>query len=184
MSKILFTLVFFTSLFVCGQTGSTVSNLEKVLPTNWTVFSNDSYYIEFPAHWELNQQKELGAEFFLFSKLRSEEDEFRESVNLLKQDISGYYLDLDEYAKLTVGQIENLLENGKIIESSRVLNTTKNFHKLIFTGTQNNRKLKFEQYFWVVGDDAFILTFTSVANQFDDYQKEAEGILNSFVLKL
>ncbi|MFA7272264.1 MAG: hypothetical protein WC044_00260 [Crocinitomicaceae bacterium] len=167
-----------------GQSEKIVSKADKELPENWTTLSNEKYYIEYPENWELNQKKEVGAEFFLFSELSSLEDKFRENVNLLKQDISGYYLDLDEYAKLTVGQVENLLEDGKILESSRISGNTRDFHKLIFTGTQNGLKLKFEQYFWVVGEDAFILTFTTVANQFEQYKVEGEGILNSFVLKL
>jgi hypothetical protein len=173
----------FFATFSFGQTETTLSKAPPRLPENWTNFSNEKYYIEYPKTWRLEMKENSIEEFFITTLLMGDEDVFEENVNLLKQDISGYFLDLEEYTKLTVGQVENLLEDGKILESVRISGHTKDFHKLIFTGTQNGLKLKFEQYFWVVGDDAFILTFTSIDHQFEYFKKEGEGILNSFVLK-
>lgn len=166
----------FVTSFVYGQN-------DTLLSDNWNNFSNETYSFTYPARWELDQDGLKGTEFLLFSPLLGTEDTFRENINLVKQDISGYFLDLEEYTKLTIGQVETILEDGKIMESRQMFEKNKNYQKLIFTGTQNKRPLKFEQYFWLQGDVAYILTFTAENQQFEFYRILAEKVLHSFELK-
>lgn len=149
---------------------------------NWNTIKKDNYSIDYPKDWELNESGLMGSSFILFSPPSSETDPFRENINLIIQDLTGYNLDLDAYAKISEGQIKTIITNGQILESKRVTNQSLEYQKVIYTGTQGIFHLKFEQYYWVVGNKAYVLTFTCEEAQFDDYQLTAEKILNSFKL--
>ena len=149
---------------------------------DWNTIKKDSYLIDYPKDWVLNESGQMGTSFILFSPLTSQKDQFRENVNLLVQDLTGYNLDLDGYVEVSEGQIKTMITNGKIIESKRVTDPTLDFHRVIYTGKQRNFNLTFEQYYWVVGNKAFVLTLTCEENQFGDYKLTGEKILNSFKL--
>lgn len=149
---------------------------------DWNSHENKNYSIEYPKDWELDESGQMGTSFILFSSLSSQRDLFKENVNLLVQDLTGYNLDLEKFVEVSEDQIEKMLSNGKIIESERVPMETLSYHKVIYSGKQGEFDLKFEQYYWVVEDRAYVLTFTCEEDQFDTYKPIGEKILNTFKL--
>ena len=166
------------NMTACGQTSE---NKTKTIE-GWKSLSENSYSIEYPENWELNKSGQMGTSFILFSQLSSGQDQFKENVNLIIQDLTGHNLDLDKYVEISEGQIKTMITDGNLIESKRITTGDLNYHKVIYTGRQGVFNLKFEQYFWVVGDKANILTLTCEESQFDNYQIIGERILNSFNL--
>ena len=75
-----------------------------------------------------------------------------------------------------------MITDGKIIESKRIIGESMNHHKVMYTGKQDIYNLKFEQYYWVIRQKAFVLTFTCEERQFNNYRATGERILNSFTL--
>jgi len=181
MTKILlsFLLLSFMSF---GQT--TAKDSENNTITNgWKTFDHSDYSINYPSTWELNQSGLMGSSFILFSPLESEKDKFKENVNLLVQDLTGYNLDLNKYTEISEGQIKTMVSNSTLIESKRIKDGKREYHKIIYSGDQGIFHLKFEQYYWVINEKAFVLTFTSEQNKFFDMVEIGEKILNSFILK-
>jgi serine/threonine-protein kinase len=150
---------------------------------DWKTFDQAAYTIQYPSTWELNQSEQMGTSFILFSPLESEKDQFKENVNLLIQDLAGYHVDLNEYTEITEGQIKTMVTNAILSESVRVKNDKGEYHKLIYSGDQGIFHLTYEQYYWVMNDKAFILTFTCEQNKFVQMADTGEKILNSFKLK-
>jgi hypothetical protein len=150
---------------------------------DWSRLEEANYSIEYPSSWELNQEGLNQTSFILFSALESDEDKFRENVNLLIQDLSGKNIDLDTYVDITEEQVKNMLPNSLLIESKRVVDDGKEFHKAVYSGVVGQVYLQFEQYFWVIGEAAYVLTFTTEKDKFEDFQETGERILNSFKLK-
>ena len=176
--KLIGLLTIIVNLTAYGQTTENKSQADVL--DGWKSLTENSYSINYPGNWELNRSGQMGTSFILFSPLSSEQDQFKENVNLLIQDLTGYNLDLDKYVEISEGQIKTIITNGKIIESKRITTENLNYQKVIYTGEQGMFNLKFEQYYWVVGDKAFILTLTCEESQFDNYQVKGEKILNSF----
>jgi hypothetical protein len=54
---------------------------------------------------------------------------------------------------------------------------------MVYSGDQGIFHLKFEQYFWVINQQAYILTLTCEQNKSSDYKENGEKILNSFSFK-
>ena len=180
--KLIGILTVFINLTAGGQTVENNTYTES--EDGWKSLTENNYSINYPENWELDKSGQMGTSFILFSPLSSEQDQFKENVNLLIQDIKGYNLDLDKYVEISEDQIKTYITDGKIIESKKITTETLNFQKLVYTGRQGVFNLKFEQYFWVVGDKAFVLTLTCEESQFNNYQETGEMILNSFNLKI
>ncbi|MCB0514565.1 MAG: hypothetical protein R2798_14190 [Chitinophagales bacterium] len=149
----------------------------------WGALTEENYSINYPDDWELNQSGIMGTSFILFSPISSEKDQFRENVNLLIQNLTGLNLDLNKYVEISVDQIRTILTDGKIITNERITTENLDYQKAIYTGKQGIFDLTFEQYYWVVGDNAFVLTLTCETGEFDNYQTVGEKILNSFNIK-
>lgn len=158
-------------------------SINAIAQTDWKTLKDKEYSIKYPADWTADKTGQMGATFFLFSPLDSESDAFRENINLIVQDLSAYNLDLNGFTALSESQIKTMVKNSSIIESLRVKTNGNEFHKIIYSGEQNDLLLTFEQYYWVKNKKAYILTFTCTQESFDRFKKTSEEILASFVLK-
>ena len=168
MKRILIILTFtINTIFVFGQ-------------TEWKTLSENDFKIEYPDNWELNRSGLMGTKFILFSKLSKSTDKFRENINLIIQDLTGSNITLDKYVEISENQIRTLVTNGKIIESKRVSDNEFEYHKMVYTGKQGAFDLKFIQYFWVLDNKAYVLTFTAEITEFDNFVQIGERIMNSF----
>ena len=171
----------FISFGQTEETGDSIRLNEK--PTKeWKVLTKDAYRISYPDHWEADASGRMGTAFIIFSPLSSPQDQFRENVNLLIQDLSGMDLDLNKYATLSINQIHSMITDSKIVSSERVVDEHSRFHKMVYSGKQGIYQLIFEQYYWVENNKAYVLTLTCEEDQFDFFKETGEKILDSFVL--
>lgn len=148
----------------------------------WKTLAEKEYSIQYPPAWELTQSGQMGTRFIILSPLESDTDAFRENVNLLIQDLTGYGLDLDKFTEISEGQIKTMINNSSIVESKRVKNKSTEYQRIIYTGDQGVYHLKFEQYYWVLNEKAHVLTFTSEQTRYDAFRETAEKIMNSFTI--
>lgn len=173
--------VVFVGLIACGQT--TQNNTGNEIEKGWKVLDEGIYSIQYPENWDLDKSGKVGMNFILLSKQTSSQDQFRDNVNLLLQDIQGQNINLDKFVEISEGQIKTMLTNGNLIESKRLSANGSEFQKVIFTSDQGDYNLKFEQYYWVKNGKAYVLTLTCELEQFETYRTTGEKILNSFNLK-
>ncbi len=146
----------------------------------WRNYQKLNFSIAYPANWKLVQNPHKGIRFFLLSPLESNNDNFQENVNLVEEDISGKNLNLKTYTELTIEQLKNnLFQNCQLIEST-LIKSDIDHHKLIYKAIYQQRQLKYEQYFWIIDNKAFVLTFTFEELKYEQYKALAEKILNSF----
>ena len=168
----------FLTIQVCGQTSNKTSQT-----SNQSVFkklNENGYSIQYPDTWDLDKSGQMGTSFILLSKPSSTLDQFRENVNLMVQDLSGQNIDLAKYVEISEDQIKTMITNGNLLESKKINSNGVEFQRVIFTGKQGIYDLKFEQYYWIKEQKAFVLTLTCAINEFDNYKTEGERILNSF----
>lgn len=178
----LLTTLFFLTWLASAQIPNSNTIFYETNP-KWKTFEVTNYLIQYPSEWKLNQSGLMESTFILFSPLESSQDQFRENVNLLIQDLSSSNLDLDLYAEISEGQLKKMINNSRLIESKRIKTESEEYHRMIYTGDQGNYHLKFEQYFWVRNGKAFVLTLTCEESKFAVYKGIGEAILNSFEFK-
>lgn len=149
----------------------------------WNSLNDKDYSIQYLEKWKLNKSGQMGTSFILFSQLTSDNDQFKENVNLIIQDLSEHNIDLNKYVEISEGQIKKMITDGNIISSNRIKKNETEFHKVIYTGKQGVFDLKFEQYYWVQNGKAYVLTLTCEVNEFNDFKDIGERMLDSFKIK-
>jgi len=149
----------------------------------WNNLDEKEYSLKYPNNWEINKSGQMGTQFIIFSQLTSESDNFRENINLIIQDLTGYNIELNEYVEISKKQIATMLTDCKIISSERVKKDGKEFHKSLYSGRQGIFDLQFEQYYLIENNKAYVLTFTCETSEFSNFKKIGEEILNSFSIK-
>lgn len=149
----------------------------------WAIHSGEGYSIEYPSDWEVDLSGLMGVDLFLFSPIVDEQDLFRENVNILMQDLTGYDVTLDQYVDFSEEQIKTLITDSEIVSSERIKLNDTDCQKVIYTGKQGVYDLQYEQYYIVKNEKAFVLTLTCEQKSFDTYQEIGEMILNSFLVK-
>ena len=184
MTKIVSTIVLFFAYTAYAQTGAKDSINNSAAETEeWKKTDFRSYSIEYPVTWTLNELCGNMTNFCLFSPVKDGNDEFSENVNLIVQDVGFSKMNLDQYTQISLNQLEYVIPNSKLIESRKMKGTTGDYQKVLYTGDYNGFHLEFEQYYWVIGDNAYVLSFTCEESEFSDYQATGERILNSFLFK-
>ena len=180
-----FAAILLFSTIACGQTNNkheTESN--KQLPiSGWETLDHYDYSIQYPSTWNLNPTEQMGLSFILITALETEDDKFRENINLIIQNLSGQNIDLNKYTQISENQIKTMVTNSNLIESKRIKTATSEYHKIIYSGDQGLFHLQFEQYYWVINEKAYVLTFTSEKAKFEKFAPIGEKIMNSFVVK-
>jgi hypothetical protein len=165
----------------CSQ--PTDKGSQATIQNGWKLVDHSEYSIQHPENWDFDNSGQMGTSFFVFSKQNSPQDQFKENVNLLIQDLTGNTITMDQYVAISEEQVKTMITNGNLLESKRVRSGSSEFHKMVYTGDQGIFKLKFEQYYWIRNSKAYVLTLTCEMAQFDNYKETGEKILNSFVLK-
>lgn len=165
----------------CSSNSSADSKQEPVKSDLKSVETED-FSINYPATWELNESGLMGTTFALYSPQEDSTD-FRENVNLLIHDISAMNVDLDKYIAVTINGIYSYVYNSEIVTTEGFTMDGRPYHKLVYTGEQGGRALKWMQYCTIRDQLAYLVTFTSTQADFDANVESGEAIMKTFRLK-
>lgn len=169
------------ALVACGQTSQ-----KKVIidtPENWKTLNESDYLIQYPDSFDIDKSGQMGMSFILLSRQTSQQDLFRENVNLLIQDLTGQNINLDKYVEISEGQIKTMITDGNLIESNRLTDKNTEYQRVIYTGKQGQFDLKWQQLYWVANNKAFVLTLTCEENKYEKYVSVGEEIMKTFMIK-
>jgi hypothetical protein len=118
------------------------------LNQNWKTLNTQSFQINYPHDWELDESGKMGTSFFLYSPLTSSDDKFTENVNMMFQDLTQYNLNLEQFVDLSKKQVADMLTDGKIDSHEVIERNGQTIHKLKFFGKQGILNLQFLQYYF------------------------------------
>lgn len=173
MNKLILTILILANFLTANATNQYSVDNPKTI-------EDPSFTIEYPEDWEIDQSGMVGTTFVIYFPLESEDDNFRENINLMIQDLNGQKINLNQFTEISQEQIKDFITNSEIKESKNLKNNKREYHKIIYSGDQGTHHLMFEQYYWIVKGKAYVLTFTSTQDNFKSMQKKAEEIMNSF----
>ena len=171
-------LAFFLLAFeVCDAQTALNSNTIK----EWGTFKSEKYSISYPSGWSIDTSKQMGIDLFIFSKLDSSNDKFRENVNVLTSNVEGLNITLDTFVKVSLKDIESMATNLKMLESKLYKIGDKVYHKIDFTANQGIFNLHFIQYYFVTSRNVYTITLTTEVDQFNVYKAVGLKMLDSFL---
>ena len=157
------------------------SNPEETI--TWKTYESETFSIQYPEEWSLDTSVMANVSLIVLAPLSSAQDNFRENVNVVYQDLSASPMSLDAYVELSEKQILTFFPDPKILESTRQQKDGKEYHKLIYSAAPKGDKVTFEQYYFLKEQTFYTLTFSTPTDEFEATQKTGEAILDSFELK-
>lgn len=145
-----------------------------------TSFVSPNYEITFPNTWELDTSNARGTEFFIYTKSEIKREQKSQIISLIVQNLASQNIDIVKYKQITERQMAGLGSSSKIFKSEIIQSTKGRYFQMLYSITQDNRKLKGTQICFIKNEKAYLITFTSDFNKFEQYRKVGEIILNSF----
>lgn len=145
-----------------------------------TSFTKHDYQIEYPKSWTLDTSGLVGSELFVLSPVENDSDKFKENVSLIIQNLAGQNIDLDKYKEISEKQIVGLGTDSKLLESSIVKTSKGDFYRIRYAMSQGIFKLIVTSYCYIKGGNAYLITFTSEFDKYEQYKKIGDKILDSF----
>jgi len=146
------------------------------------LYKNDEYNfsIKYPALWAYEENIN-GAAVIFYSPQENDLDFFKESVNIVVQDISGNPLNLQDYSQLAIKQMEAVFEENMItLESVPIFIADRSGYKFVFIGKSPEADLQYMSVWTIEGTTAYQVTFTSIASHYEQYIFKVKRMLRSF----
>jgi len=138
------------------------------------------FSIKYPAVWSQEENKN-GAAVLFYSPQENDLDFFKESVNVVVQDISGNPTNIKEYSQLAIEQMKAVFGDNMIIfESNPTFFAGQSGHKLVFVGKGPEADLQYMSV-WTIKDlTAYQVTYTALNSQYERYMSKVNKMLKSF----
>jgi hypothetical protein len=186
-------LIALSSCLLWGQFTTEQAISAPIIISNWKTLNRNNYSLKYPQDWDLQQSedpksgtvvsKTVRYQFAVLSPLEPAQDQFRENVNLVIEDLDGVKIDLDAYSRIAESQLKSQMKNCKILEHIKITQGRKPYYKTVWTWDYGAFPLKVEQYSWLLDGKAYILTFTSEQAKFAQFQAIGEKILDTFTFR-
>ena len=87
------------------------------VPSDWKKYSTNKVSISFPKNWKLNEQPQEGVQFNILAPIDGKNDDFRENINYITQNLTGKSMDLTAFVDLSLNQIKPIIAKGTTLES-------------------------------------------------------------------
>lgn len=150
------------------------------------VYTNEEYGIEctYFNHWELKQNY-LGTIVMFMSPLENEEDEFRENVNIVVEDLSAQEMeiDLETYSEASIDVLKKTLPDVNVLSNESYSLNDLDANRITFIGTQDIYSIKFMQVHAIKEGKAYVITYSASEDKYDEYMVYMNQILEDFTIK-
>jgi PsbP-like protein len=145
----------------------------------WTTHSVRKYSIQTPSSWDFEDMKgESTVEFFAKSPLMPKA-KIQPNINFIVQDNSTHKLNMKEFVELSQSQLESLINGCKILVNEPITVRGRKGHKIVYKGKMGRLKVTFQQYYYLEGKNAYVLTFVASTKDFASFIPTVDKIMNS-----
>ncbi|HIK06650.1 MAG TPA: serine/threonine protein kinase [Trichormus sp. M33_DOE_039] len=159
--------------------------LQAIIPKdNLLSYTNDSagIKIKYPPNWERQDiQNILTQELVTFlSPKQNDANNFQDKLTINVGKFAGT---LDESKNLFIQEIKNTLPEANIVSTSTATLANKRAYQLIFTGKNENTRLKNLQIWTLKDEQTYVITYTATIDDYDKFLPLAEKMIQSFEIE-
>lgn len=187
MNNSLLLLLTFSILAACENGDKPNSHCATSSNQNsWTHFENEYFSICYPNDWTSDDSGTFGSEVTIMDHDHTKNINFGRNINVIKQETTIFpesVQTLDAYADFSRKQVFEYVTDCQILNYQSIKIDKTPAFRMMFTATQGNKKLHFEQLYFKHEQWFFVATFTTTANDSDASKKMGGAILQSIHLK-
>lgn len=141
------------------------------------------FSIKYPSDWTMAENTN-GAAVIFFSPLENDLDYFKESLNVVVQDLSKNPMSLNDYTQTAIYQMKVVFKDKmEIIDSEPTTLAGHAAHRFIFKGAKTEVPLQYMCVWLVDGYKAYQVTYTAFASKYDLYLSKIQPMINSFRIR-
>lgn len=173
---------FVIGLVTLGVSAAIILLVFKVIPRSnkFLTYKNLTYgiQIKYPDTWQRQDiENPVTKELVTFlSPQQSNTDIFQEKLTISVENFSGT---LKESTNLFINDINNYLPEAKIVKKIPTTLANKPAQQLIFTGKSAGKSIKILQTWTLKGDRAYIITYTAITDDYENFINIVETIMKS-----
>jgi hypothetical protein len=135
------------------------------------------YSIEYPSDWKKNDVPQL--DLVLFAPTKEAGEMPHASVNIVSEKV-GKGIHLEQFYSESVSNLSTALKEVQVEKSGTAELNGITGKWIQYTHVMQGVKFKVLQYFVVADETIFLITFSSSADDFEQYRPDFEKIANSF----
>ncbi len=164
------------------QTGTWATSSIDQTTIKWQNYDNkqDGFSIQFPGNRTF-QENVYGSSIIFFTPVLTW-DNLKENVGIIKKTLDKDY-SLDEYYSITKSELIKLIPWFTEISNESLKINDIDAKKLIYTGTQSNSILKWEQIYLIKNKAVYIITYTATDATFDDFATKVDEMATTLELQ-
>lgn len=137
------------------------------------------FRVDYPQNWsKQNRDDFLATGSVFFSPLENDADQFKEQVSVLVENLVTD-LPLSEYTELSLSEIKQL-SDPNIGKAQVVAMGANEGRQIVYQGEENGSPVKRMQTWSVNGNRAYVITYTALPENFNDYLPTVEKMIQSF----
>ena len=167
-------------LLIVGVGGWFFSQRETA-PEIMQPFENQEqgFRIDYPEVWTQESRDGIFARGAVFSSpLEDASDKFQEQISVSVEDLPSN-MSLAEYTDESLAQIEKL-SDPNVAPPQTVNLGDKTARRVIYNGLEDGNWVRRMQTWSVVGDRAYVITYTALPENYDSYLPTVEKMIESF----
>ena len=178
--------ILFGFLIVIGLLIVALGVLSTIKITPYATYKNKKYgfEIKFPAYWKSVRHPPGGSVILFTSPKQDGLDQFQENVNVSIRDMPQA-MTLEHFSSLVVNQVAGTFgEQINITQSVEIFLGGRTGYRLTFEGygPKVENPIMYVAAWTIVGNRAFIITYTGMKKEYPLYQKKVDTMINSFKL--
>jgi serine/threonine-protein kinase len=141
--------------------------------------SERGFSIDYPKAWSKQNRDDMFSRGAVFlSPLENDADRFREKVSILVEDLSAD-MSLADYTRGSIAQIKQLSDPN--VAPAQTVNLGKETaRRVVYNGLEDGNWVRRMQTWTVVGDRAYVITYTAQPESYDSYLPTVEKMIESF----
>lgn len=138
-----------------------------------------NYSLEYPSDWKKNDVAQL--DLVLFAPPKEQEGKTRASMNVVSEKV-GQRITLEEFYSESANNLTSSLKEVHVEKSGNQQINGINTKWILYTHEMQGIKFRVLQYFIVSNETIYLITFSTAADDFENYRHDFEKIANSFKL--
>lgn len=146
-------------------------------PGNWLAYKTKDYFVQYPMNWKLDKSGTLGTRFILYSP--KDTTGTRAYISLTSQAETGGDISADSMLRLNESQLPMAIEDFKLLSKEVITVNKRRCFRIIYTGKQGGRDLKWMQQGCIVSGQFYAITYTASLKHFEKYKEVATAIFNT-----
>lgn len=137
------------------------------------------YTIDVPEGWTIKEgYTEADCSFLALQD--NNQDTFLENINIMVADSPAKNYSAEKYTDFSIGYLPSVVENFELLERKKL---PENASFIIYKGLKSGYQQTWKQYYYIIKEKMYILTFTAETPRFDEYIDKIQKNLDSFKVR-